>query len=40
MPANGPYLIALTLGSIGLLLALIFAVSLHDFLALSARWSA
>ncbi|HWB95325.1 MAG TPA: gluconate:H+ symporter [Bryobacteraceae bacterium] len=34
MPANGPYLIALTLGSIVLLLILILAVKLHAFLAL------
>ena len=34
MPANGPYLILLTLGSIALLLALILAVRLHAFLAL------
>jgi gluconate transporter len=34
MPANGPYLIALTLASIGLLLFLILAVRLHAFLAL------
>jgi len=34
MPANGPYLIVLTLTSIGLLLALILIVKLHAFLAL------
>ena len=34
MPANGPYLIALTVGSIALLLFLILAVRLHAFLAL------
>ncbi|HZT29166.1 MAG TPA: gluconate:H+ symporter [Bryobacteraceae bacterium] len=34
MPANGPYLIALTLASILLLLVLILAVKLHAFLAL------
>src|SRR5947207_9267579 len=34
MPANGPYLIALTIGSIALLLALILAARLHAFLAL------
>lgn len=34
MPANGPYLIALTLASIALLLFLILAVRLHAFLAL------
>src|SRR6266568_6909547 len=34
MPTNGPYLIALTLGSIALLLTLILAVRLHAFLAL------
>ena len=34
MPANGPYLIALTLGAIALLLVLILAVRLHAFLAL------
>ncbi len=34
MPANGPYLIALTLASIGLLLFLILVVRLHAFLAL------
>src|SRR5215813_4833954 len=34
MPANGPYLIVLTVGSIALLLFLILAVRLHAFLAL------
>jgi gluconate transporter len=34
MPANGPYLIALTLAAIALLLFLILAVRLHAFLAL------
>jgi len=34
MPANGPYLIVLTLASIGLLLVLILAAKLHAFLAL------
>ena len=34
MPANGPYLIALTVAAIGLLLVLILAVRLHAFLAL------
>jgi gluconate transporter len=34
MPSDGPYLIALTLASIGLLLFLILAVRLHAFLAL------
>ncbi|MGH9719912.1 MAG: gluconate:H+ symporter [Bryobacteraceae bacterium] len=34
MPADGPFLILLTLGAIGLLLFLILAVKLHAFLAL------
>src|ERR1700687_5939877 len=34
MPANGPYLVALTLAAIALLLFLILAVRLHAFLAL------
>src|SRR5215831_17975877 len=34
MPANGPYLVWLTLGSVILLLVLILAVKLHAFLAL------
>src|ERR1700730_6901117 len=34
MPANGPYLVALTLAAIALLLFLILAVKLHAFLAL------
>ena len=34
MPANGPYLIALTVAAIGLLLFMILAVRLHAFLAL------
>lgn len=34
MPANGPYLVALTIGSIALLLLLILALRLHAFLAL------
>src|SRR5512146_1415002 len=34
MPANGPFLVLLTLGSIVLLLVLILAVKLHAFLAL------
>jgi gluconate transporter len=34
MPANGPYLIWLTLGAIALLLLLILALKLHAFLAL------
>src|SRR5262245_39093803 len=34
MPANGPYLVALTAASIGLLLVLILVVKLHAFLAL------
>ena len=34
MPINGPYLIALTVAAIGLLLVLILAVRLHAFLAL------
>src|SRR2546426_5941268 len=34
MPADGPYLIALTIAAIGLLLFLILAVRLHAFLAL------
>ena len=37
MPANGPYLIALTVAAIGLLLFMILAVRLHAFLALSVR---
>jgi len=35
MPANGPYLVAMTLASIGLLLVLILWVKLHAFLALT-----
>ena len=34
MPANGPYLIVMTLAAIALLLFLILAVKLHAFLAL------
>ena len=34
MPADGPYLIVLTLASIALLLLLILAAKLHAFLAL------
>src|ERR1700683_3795322 len=34
MPANGPYLIALTVAAIALLLFLILAARLHAFLAL------
>src|SRR6266700_1215652 len=34
MPVNGPYLVALTLAAIALLLFLILAVKLHAFLAL------
>jgi gluconate transporter len=34
MPVNGPYLIALTVAAIGLLLVLILAVKLHAFLGL------
>ena len=34
MPANGPYLIALTVGAIALLLLLILVAKLHAFLAL------
>jgi gluconate transporter len=34
MPANGPYLLLLTLGCVGLLLVLILVVRLHAFLAL------
>ena len=34
MPSNGPYLLALTLGAVALLLVLILAARLHAFLAL------
>ncbi len=34
MPSNGPYLLALTLGAVALLLGLILVVRLHAFLAL------
>lgn len=34
MPANGPYLVSLTLAAIGLLLALILVAKMHAFLAL------
>ncbi|MBZ5581341.1 MAG: GntP family permease, partial [Acidobacteriia bacterium] len=34
MPANGPYLLLVTVGAIALLLALILVVKLHAFLAL------